>query len=154
MIRRTLGGEQGYSLVEVMASIVILTVAIIPMVGMFDVGLKTATRGGQYDQARSLAEKQLEKAQSSSYGAVRSGFPSGCPSGVGSFDPLTGVSNSTDCQDPEFSGFRFDVEKRFLQPPASGGNFSGSDEDRGLMQVKVTVRWDGGPYSVTSLKTR
>ena len=32
--------ESGYSLVEVMVSIMILAIAIIPMVGMFDLGLK------------------------------------------------------------------------------------------------------------------
>ena len=35
--------ESGYSLVEVMASIVLLSIAIIPMVAMFDVGLRTVT---------------------------------------------------------------------------------------------------------------
>ena len=67
--------ESGYSLVEVLASIVILALAILPMFAMFDTGLHSATRGSNYDKARALANKQLEQAQSLSYGTVRTAFP-------------------------------------------------------------------------------
>ncbi len=50
MIKR-LKDETGYSLVEVIASIIILSIAIIPMVGMFDMGLNAATSSGNYDTA-------------------------------------------------------------------------------------------------------
>lgn len=152
--------EAGYSLVEVMASIVILTVAIIPMVAMFDVGLKSATLGSNYDMARALATKQLEKAQSSSYGSVRSNFPHDpargvtCPSGAAPFNASNGRSTTTVCADSAYTGFTFDVEKQFLQPPDSGGNFTEDDEDMGLMRTTVTVRWENGPYRITTLKAR
>ncbi len=67
---RVVNNESGYSLVEVMASIMILSIAIIPMVGMFDMGLSTATRASNYDKARALAKKQLEIAQSLAYSTV------------------------------------------------------------------------------------
>ena len=35
--RRLLKAESGYSLIEVVASIMILTIAILPMVGVFDI---------------------------------------------------------------------------------------------------------------------
>ena len=57
-------GESGYSLVEVMASIIILALAILPMVGMFDMGLQSATRGSNYDKSRALANLKLEEAKS------------------------------------------------------------------------------------------
>src|SRR5204863_2984077 len=60
-LKQRFRGEAGYSLVEVMASIVILAIAIIPMVGMLDMGLKTATSGSNYDRARALANTNLEK---------------------------------------------------------------------------------------------
>src|SRR5919107_4734780 len=56
--------EFGYSLVEVMVSIIILAVAIIPMVGMFDMGLNLAIKGSNYDKARALANLKLEQAKS------------------------------------------------------------------------------------------
>ena len=40
MLTERIRGESGYSLVEVMASIIILSLAILPMVGMFDMGLR------------------------------------------------------------------------------------------------------------------
>ena len=59
--------ESGYSLVEVLAAIMILTIALIPMVGMFDVGLRSATQGSNYDKARAFADQQLEPAKGLSY---------------------------------------------------------------------------------------
>jgi hypothetical protein len=37
-------------------------VAIIPMVGMFDVGIKAATQGSNYDKAQAFADQQLRQA--------------------------------------------------------------------------------------------
>ncbi len=62
MLAERLRGESGYSLMEVMVSIMLLTIAIIPMVAMFDMGLNAATRGSNHDKARALAKKQLEQA--------------------------------------------------------------------------------------------
>ena len=55
-----LRSESGYSLVEVMVAMMILAVAIIPMVGMFDAGLRAAVAGSNYDGARALANEKLE----------------------------------------------------------------------------------------------
>ena len=46
---------------EVLASIVILSLAILPMVGMFDMGLNSAIRGSNYDKARALARSSSSK---------------------------------------------------------------------------------------------
>ena len=75
MIRRLLIEERGYSLVEVMASIIILAIAILPMAGMFDMGLRTATTGSNYDKARTLANLKLEEAKSLPFDTVRGQFP-------------------------------------------------------------------------------
>ena len=64
MFRRLLTTESGYSLVEVMVSMIILTIAILPMAGMFDMGLNSATRGSNYDKARALANLKMEEAKS------------------------------------------------------------------------------------------
>ena len=52
--------ESGYSLMEVMVAIMILAIAIIPMVGMFDAALRAAVASSNYDEARSLANEKLE----------------------------------------------------------------------------------------------
>src|SRR5918996_4894234 len=67
--------DSGYSLVEVMASIIILTLAILPMVGMFDMGLQTATRGSNYDKSRALANLKLEEAKSLTFASLQNNFP-------------------------------------------------------------------------------
>lgn len=162
-MRRLLGQEFGYSLVEVLASIIILSVAIIPMVGMFDAGLKSATQGSNYDRARALANLKLEEAKSLPYATVKDGFPaaSTSPGASGayvdpSFRPYTGT-NSVD-----FSGFAYKVDKQYIaQPskaPASSSQPFAPDttgNDSGLMRVTVTVQWDGSKtYGTSALVSR
>ena len=119
-------GESGYSLVEVMVAMVVLIVAILPMVDMFEAGLRAATTSGDYDGARACAGQRLEQAKSLPYEAVKS-------------MPSEGVC--------EASGFGYTVETRFVDT-----ELQNPDEDRGLMKVTVTVEWDGGgSYGVTGM---
>jgi prepilin-type N-terminal cleavage/methylation domain-containing protein len=66
-----LSEESGYSLIEVIASIIIMGIAILPMIAMFDTGLHTATTGSNYDKARMLADTNLEKVRSIPYSDAR-----------------------------------------------------------------------------------
>jgi hypothetical protein len=140
-----LKSESGYSLVEVMASIMILTIAIIPMVGMFDMGLRTATTGSNYDKARALAQKQLENTQSLPYGTVKTDFPSAAPC---AFDG-SGLCESSNLQDPEFPNFRYTIRKQYVQLNASG-TFVNTGEDKGMMRVTVVVGWGGTSFNDNS----
>lgn len=147
--------EAGYSLVEVMASIVILAIAIIPMVAMFDVGLRTATAGSNYDKARVLAKKQQEQVQSLSYGTVKTSFPAASPC---AFNAL-GLCESSDLQDPEFSSFRYTIRKQFVRLNPAGTAFVNTDSDRGTMRITVLVEWGGASfdendYTTAGLKAR
>src|SRR3712207_6951320 len=111
--------ESGYSLVEVMASIVILTVAIIPMVGMFDMGLETATSGGQYDTARAFANKKLEQAKSLPYDStsasvtdVKDNYPFAAPT-TKATDGTTTASITSSSEPGVPAGFSYTVKKQF-----------------------------------------
>ncbi len=151
MIRR-LRDEAGYSLVEVMASIMILSIAIIPMVGMFDMGLDVANRGSKYDKARTLANQKLEQAKSLTYSQVKNGFPvaSSTPGGGGTY-----TSSYLTATGADFTGFEYRVEKQYLtQPPTAptspSQSFSTSSSDQGVLRVTVTARWDGSKTYSTS----
>jgi len=137
--------ESGYSLVEVMASIMILAIAILPMFAMFDTGLHSANRGSNYDKARALANKQLEQASSLSYGTVRTNFPNApC-----TFDNngLCAVGNLQD-PDGEFDNFRYAIRKQYVEP--SGDGFVNADDDTGMMQIRVVVGWGGAAFNATT----
>ena len=56
--------EGGYSLIEVVVSIIILSIALLPMAGMFDMGINSATEDGKYDKARALASFWCEMGRS------------------------------------------------------------------------------------------
>ena len=55
-----LADETGSSLVEVSVAMIILFLAVVPLVGMLETGLHTATSSGEYDAARALANERLE----------------------------------------------------------------------------------------------
>ena len=141
------GDESGYSLVEVLVAIVILAIAILPMVGMFESGLKAAGTSGNYDKARSLATLKLEQAKTLPYDAVNTNFPAGYAT------PEPALSQS-------FDGFEYRMEKQYLgQPPVEPGNssvaFRDGSEDKGLMRITVTVRWgDDNTYDASGVIAR
>jgi len=56
------------------------SIAIIPMVSMFDAGLRAAVLGGNYDQARTLANEKLEE--------VKALFSGSCPLSRGQYRQL------------------------------------------------------------------
>lgn len=159
MIRKRLQEEHGYSLVEVMASIIILAIAIIPMVGMFDMGLNSATRGSNYDKARSLANLKMEEAKSLPFANVRDNFPE--------------AVGTPDTSDPEMEpGFpnsmTYVVEKQYMDQPPKGTVDDPADPEEdfltcpnlvndctpptSLIRVTVTVEWpDGNTYTTFGL---
>jgi prepilin-type N-terminal cleavage/methylation domain-containing protein len=157
LIRRLLIEERGYSLVEVMVSIMILAIAIIPMVGMLDMGLQTATRSGNYDTARAFANTKLEQAKSLSYTQVRNNFPRiGDP--TPSSDPPATIDASTEPGVP--NGFSYSVRKRYLTPPAPDATGTsatltpGGTIDTGIIELTVTVSWGNNSYSTTGVVSR
>ena len=56
-----LAQETGSSLVEVSVAMVVLVLAVIPMVGMLESGLRAATSPREYNAARALANEKLEE---------------------------------------------------------------------------------------------
>ena len=121
--------ESGYSLVEVLAAIVILTAAIVPMVGMFDAALRATGASGDYDEARACAGQKLEQARSLPYEAVSGGLPDGT------------------C---EPSGFGYAVDE---QPV--GKNLRNLTEDNGLTRVTVTVTWgEDSAYDLSGIVSK
>jgi len=149
LFRRLLKTESGYSLVEVMVSILILAIAILPMVGMFDMGLNLATKGSQYDKARTLANLKMEEAKSLPFGTVKDNFPPG--NGTPYSDPATWLDGPSG-----FGGIQYRVEKQFMtqppQAPTPPFTFSTSGTETSLIRVTVIVKWaDGNTYTTYGL---
>ncbi len=139
MIRR-LKSESGYSLVEVMVAIMILAVAIIPMVGMFDAGLRAAVLGGNYDKARALANEELEEIKALPF--QRNPNPP-ADSVVEIYPPGT-----RSCTGTVEVGFNCQVQTTYALMTSSG--IVPDASARTMMQVTVTVTWEGGSKSYTT----
>ena len=125
---------------EVLVAIVILAVAIIPMVGMFDAGLKAATTGGRYDIARALANQNLEKIRALDYQSAIDQYPPGttnCPGFVSGTDGLSTCRVATT---------RVNSNLDDLLP---------GDTSTSAIRIDVTVGWSGSlGYKATGVKTR
>ena len=128
-------GESGYSLVEVLAAIVILSLAILPMVGMFDAAFRAAVLGGNYDKARALANEKLEEVRALPYAE-----PGGAADSVTErYPPATPTSGTEGI-------FTYTVETKYVD--ASFSN-PGDSPPAPQMRVEVEVEWQGKSYTTT-----
>jgi prepilin-type N-terminal cleavage/methylation domain-containing protein len=126
-------GESGYSMVEVMAAIVILALAILPMVGMFDTALRAVILGGNYDKARALANEKLEEVLALPYrkpgrdaDSVIERYPPG--------PPAAGTDGM----------FTYSVRTKFVDADFSTPSNSSPTSQ---MRVEVEVEWQGKSYT-------
>ena len=139
MISR-LRDETGYSLVEVMVAIMLLSIAIIPMVSMFDAGLRAAVLGGNYDQARALANEKLEEVKALPFSGALARYPE--DSTVDCNPPPPAGSPVTSCK----------VTTDYVRMPATAiESAPASTEPTGMVQVTVRVEWSGGNYETKGL---
>ena len=153
MFRSLLKEERGYSLIEVMVSMIILALAILPMMSMFGMGLHGVTVSSQYDEARTLANLKLEQAKKLPFTDVENNFPD-----TGNTTPYDGPGPA----EPDFANFQYTVEKDYMQEwdPTNGDasrDFETCDEcDPGdvpppdLIRVTVTVQWSNGEKTFTT----
>jgi Tfp pilus assembly protein PilV len=167
LLARLLKSESGYSLVEVMASIMLLTIAIIPMVGMFDMGLKAATSSGNYDTARAFANKKLEQAKSLPYDSTSSSvtdLKDNYPYTAPTANPTNGsttasITSSTEAGVP--NGFSYTVRKQYkcvstsagscIDPTGTTSVLTNTGTNQGIIEVTVAVSWHSNSYTRTGV---
>jgi Tfp pilus assembly protein PilV len=132
LLGRPLKNEAGYSLVEVMVSIMLLTITIIPMVGMFNAGLRAAVLGSNYDQARTLANEKLEEIRALPY-------KSSDPSGAGTANSVVKKFTPPGPAAKTEGIFAYTVRTKFVD-----ANFANPADSPATsqMRVEVTVSWD------------
>lgn len=139
-----------------MVAILILAIAILPMVGMFDAGLRAAEVGSNYDEARALANEKLEEIKALSYrdpdspaGAPANSIlekykpvnePSTAAGGLGPGSPVTGAKGI----------FSYTVTTRYVQQDFS--TIPSTPIRTSFIKVDVQVIWQGNSITVTSVR--
>ncbi len=116
---------------------VVLTLAVVPMVGMLEAGWRAATASGEYDAARALANEKLEEVRALPYS--RPGDAPG--SAVERYAP-PGPPDSAE------GDLSVSVRTAFVDGDLSSP--AGSPPG-GQMRVEVSVEWDGGAYSTVGI---
>lgn len=142
---KALRAEHGYSLVEVMVAILLLSIAIIPMVGMFDAGLRAAVVGGNYDKGRTLANEKLEGIKALPYSSPDPEPASATANSVVEIFP-PGTNNCAGTMDPLFTSCQ--VATRYVSLTAT--EVAASTGFSPMMEATVTMKWDGGRKSYTT----
>jgi hypothetical protein len=131
----------------------LLTIALLPMVGMFDMGIKSATSSGNYDKARALSNLKMEEAKSLPFVDLDNNFPvngSTPDATTGYYD--SGFIAVSGPASADFTNFEYRVEKQYMKQPDHtlddpSGNFvectplNGCTPPTNLIRVTVTVRW-------------
>ncbi len=171
-------GESGYSLVEVMVAIMIMVMAILPMVAMFDMGLHSTTEGSKFDKERMLANLKLEQAKDLPFDSgddtiqdVKDNFPEDAGT-VTAYDPGTGYYESGAMPAPPGfpTSMTYVVEKQYMAQPSqdpaglsepfekcdpdpAAAPEDNCDQGTNLIRVTVTVQWDGNTYTTYGLVT-
>jgi hypothetical protein len=112
---------------EVLAAIMLLSIAILPMVGMFDAGLRAAVVGSNYDKARTLANERLEEVRALPY--KKPGAPA--DSVVEKYPPAAPVTGTEGI-------FAYTVQTKFVNASFSNPSNSPSTPQ---MRVQVTISW-------------
>jgi hypothetical protein len=112
-----------------MVAMVVLTVAVVPMVGMFDAAIGAADTSADYDKARTCAVQKLEHLKSLPYEAVEGGLQGG-------------VCNP--------SGFGYTIATQSI-----GTDLGDGSGEEGLTMITVTVDWDGeNSYVISGVVSR
>src|SRR5215212_9721545 len=110
-----------------MVSIILLSIAIIPMAGMFDMGLRSSSVGSNYDKARTLGNLKMEEAKSLPFDStdatirdLKDNFPelAGTTTGYdgsghyqSALKPVTGPA-AADFPNPTF---QYRIDKQYMQ---------------------------------------
>jgi type II secretory pathway pseudopilin PulG len=78
MIRQALGSQGGFTVAEVLAAVVIISIGLIAVVAGFDTAIQTVESGRQQTTAAFLAEQRLEQIKATALGdplGACMGFP-------------------------------------------------------------------------------
>lgn len=130
-----------------MVAIMLLAIAIIPMVGMFDAGLRAAMLGGNYDKGRALANEKLEEIKALPYSSPDPAAAGTANSVEEIYRPLNANPAGSAVTGTEGT-FTYKVETRYASLNATG--IAPDPNGKMMMQVDVTVEWDAGSKSYTT----
>lgn len=140
-----LKNDAGYSLIEVVVAIMLLGLAILPMIGMFDAGLRAAVVGSNYEGARALANEKLEEIRSLPYNNP------GAPN-----DSVVEIYPPGTTPDQTQGNYTYTVTTQYLQEQEDGSVAAPPSGVAGtMMRVTVTVEWEtSSSYTTTEVVTR
>lgn len=150
---KSISGQKGFLLVEAMVAMLIITIAIFAIVGMFGQAAIANRNAGAYTQTSNIAQKYMEIYKQK----IDSNMDTISPwNQVGSYDGNGKRTVSTSDFDPEDNAnYNIAVEAQVY--PANSGAFNASqfasDDNYKLVQLKVSVSAKNGNTAEVDLVT-
>jgi prepilin-type N-terminal cleavage/methylation domain-containing protein len=129
--RAGLAAEDGFTLIEILVAILLLSVAVIALMGTFDHSRKTTSTAEAQGAAVQVAEKHLEQIAALPYAQVGLGSPP--TSSLDPANPNYWVTNSSPAQ------FRWDPSSPGTEPIVTGGSVSNYRGTWGNARLSGTV---------------
>lgn len=111
--------EKGFTLLEAMIAILVLTIGIVAVLQIFPLALSIEKASQMRTQAIELAQEKIEEKTSKSY-----------------WDIPTGTSTEAELSSP-FEDFSRETKVSFVD-----SDFQESPSDTGLKKIEVTVSWE------------
>ena len=138
---RYLEKEEGFTLVEVMVAITVLTVALVPMIGFFTQSIKTTADSKTRSEALSLARWAVETVKVSAkkvsdFGSNEIIDEVVDAEGIDDFNPNPHNDEVTITKLDGNSDFNINIK------------LSDYNGDPGLQKVEVTVSWNSGSQDI------
>ena len=128
---RNVRAEDGFTLIEILVAIMLLSGAVIALMTTFDHSRRTTTTAEAQGAAVQVAEKHLEQIAGMDYDQI--GLGSAPSSSLDPAHPNYWVSNSTP------AGFRWDPNSPATEPIVTGGSVSNSRGTWGSSRLSGSV---------------
>lgn len=122
MISHLINNQKGFTLIELLAAVTILAIIITPMFGLFSETFKNNRAAKEKTEAAALAQYEIEELKTMH------------------FDELSSMIGNTKEELPIKGKPMFNRITEIFS------------EDSELIHIKVTVYWDGGEVSFSTLK--
>ena len=125
MIRRSLArlrAQDGMGLVELLAAMLILTIAISALLTAFTASVKSLTRSGQEGTALSVADRQMEAYRALPFACVTLNggtAPSGCPAASGFPNPYSASQTPTASDTPDHHTYTVTTAITYADSPTN-----------------------------------
>lgn len=143
--RHRSSGSSGFTLIEVLVSLVVLSVGLLGIAGMITTSLRTNDAAYQRTEANILAYSIIDRMRSNRTAATQSDYDvsTGAYSKPSNDCLQSSTNSSPDCSSSDMAKWDlYEWKQELANLPSGDGTISTSLDSNGVVDVTVTVQWN------------